>query len=253
LATIRAEKTLYLRPRQRTDESLFADAFEHAPNGMALLDNDGRITQANIALCTLLGFSRSELLGLSPSEITHPDDIETDAEQRRRLSSGELDRYQLVQRFIRKDGEATWTLLTVSLRHGTSEFPEYYVLQAESAGGHLSVEDGAGPDALIERVGEAMHEIGNTLTPLMVNTQLIVEQSKAGDICDSAQVIFKAARRIAFTLRRLRGIKDLQAVAYLGPDRMLDLRMVAPPAEADQTGTAPCHISVIAAKWPHVS
>jgi PAS domain S-box len=233
LATIRAENALHLIPRQRADELLFADAFEHAPNGMALLDRDGRITQANIAFCKILGFSRTKLLGLASSEITHSDDVQTEAEQRRRLGSGEIDRFQLAQRFIRKDGEATWVVLSVSVRRRTSEFPEYYVLQVESAGGHLSVEDGAAHDALADRVGEAMHEIGNTLTPLMVNTQLIVEQSKTGDICDSAHVIFKAARRIAFTLRRLRGINDLQAVAYLGPDRMLDLRMVAPPKEVD--------------------
>lgn len=233
MATIRAEKALHLIPRQRADELLFADAFEHAPNGMALLDRDGRITQANIAFCKILGFTRTELLGLASSEITHSDDVQTDAEQRRRLGSGEINRYQLVQRFIRKNGEATWVLLSVSVRRRTSEFPEYYVLQVESGSGHLSVEGGAAHDALADRVGEAMHEISNTLTPLMVNTQLIVEQSKTGDICDSAHVIFKAARRIAFTLRRLRGIKDLQAVAYLGPSRMLDLRMVAPPKEVD--------------------
>jgi hypothetical protein len=63
----------------------------------------------------------------------------------------------------------------------------------------------------------------------MVNTQLIVEQSTASDISDSAHVIFNAARRIAFTLRRLRGLKDLQSVAYLGDARMLDLRTIAPP------------------------
>jgi PAS domain S-box-containing protein len=233
LATIRAENALHLIPRQRANELLFADAFEHAPNGMALLDRDGRITEANIAFRKILGFSRPELLGLASSEITHSADVQTEAEQRRRLGSGEIDRYQLVQRFIRKNGEAAWVLLSVSMRRRTSEFPEYYVLQIESCAGHLSVEDGAAHDALVERIGEAMHEIGNTLTPLMVNTQLIVEQSKAGDICDSAHVIFKAARRIAFTLRRLRGIKDFQAVAYLGPARMLDLRMVAPPKEVD--------------------
>jgi PAS domain S-box-containing protein len=233
LATIRAENALHLIPRQRAGELLFADAFEHAPNGMALLDRDGRITQANIAFCKILGFSRTELLGLASSEITHSDDVQTDAEQRRRLGSGEIDRYQLVQRFIRKSREATWVLLSVSVRRRTSEFPEYYVLQIESGAGHLSVEDGAAHDALVERVSEAMHEIGNTLTPLMLNTELIVEQSKTGDICDSAHVIFNAARRIAFTLRRLRGIKDLQAVAYLGSSRMLDLRMVAPPKEVD--------------------
>ena len=233
LATNPAGKVLQFGPGQRSDERLFADAFEHAPNGMALLDGDGRIVQASIALCKMLGFSQSELLGFAFSEITHPGDIETEAEQRKRLASGEIDRYQLVERLIREDEAPTWVLLSVSACRRISGFPNYYVLQIESASEHRSTADGAAPDAWELLIGEAVHEIGNALTPLMVNSQLIVEQSTASEISDSANVIFKAARRIAFTLRRLRGLKDFQSVAYLGEARMLDLRTVAPPERAD--------------------
>jgi PAS domain S-box-containing protein len=233
LATNPAGKVLQFSSGQRSDERPFADAFEHAPNGMALLDSDGRIVHASIALCRMLGFSESELLGFALSEITHPDDIETEAEQRKRLASGEIDRYQLVERLIREDEATTWVLLSVSACRRISGFPKYYVLQIESAGEHRWTANGAAPDALAHLLGEAVHEIGNTLTPLMVNTQLIVEQSTASEISDSAYVIFKAARRIAFTLRRLRGLKDLQSVAYVGEARMLDLRQVAPPGKAD--------------------
>ena len=183
---------------------------------MALLDRDGKIHHASTAFCDILGYRRSELAGLGLSEITHSDDSETEAEQRKRLRSSEIDRYQLVERLIRKDGAAAWVLLFVSVCRRASGFPEYYVVRVENAGRHVSIGDRAAPDALAHYVGEAVHEIGNTLTPLMVSTQLIVEQSKTGDISDSAQVIFNAARRIAWTLRRLRGIKDLQRVAIWG-------------------------------------
>lgn len=83
-------------------------------------------------------------------------------------------------------------------------------------------------------LGDVVHEIGNTLTPLMVNTQIIVERSTTSEISDAAHVIFNATRRIAFTLRRMRGLKDLrQSVAYIGEGRMLDLRSVSPPGKAD--------------------
>ena len=201
---------------------------------MAILDSDGRITHASLALCKVLGFTQIGLLGLGLSEITHPDDVETEAEQRKRLASGEIDGYQLVQRLVRKDGAPAWVLLSVSACRRISGLPDYYVLQAQSGGGYLSTGNDAAPDAFEYLLGEAVHEIGNTLTPLMVNTQLIVERSTAGEICEAAHVIFNAARRIAFTLRRLRGLKDLpQSVAYLGEGRMLDLRMVPPPGKAD--------------------
>jgi PAS domain S-box-containing protein len=226
-----AGKVLQFNAGQTSGKWSFADAFEHAPNGMALLDSDGRITHANIAFCEILGFGRPELLGMGLTKITHPDDAETEVEQRIRLAVGEIDRYQLAQRLIREDGVATWVLLSVSGCRGISGAPEYYVIQVESAGEHLPIKNGAAPDAMAYRVGEALHEIGNALTPLMVTTQLIVEQSKSDDIRDSARVIFNAARRIAFTLTRLRDIEASHSMALLGKGRMLDLRMAAPPED----------------------
>jgi hypothetical protein len=79
----------------------------------------------------------------------------------------------------------------------------------------------------------------------MLNAEMIIEETKRTDIRESAHQIFKAARRIAFTLRRLRGTQDIQPVAYLGESRMLDLRLVAPPpshdtaAPRDATATGP--------------
>lgn len=85
---------------------------------MALLSGDGRITHASVAFCKMLGFTRAELLGLELSEITHPEDVETEAEQRKRLAANQIDRYQLVQRLIRQNGAATWVLLSVAVCRG---------------------------------------------------------------------------------------------------------------------------------------
>jgi PAS domain S-box-containing protein len=237
LATFRLEKSLRSIPRQRADERLFAMVFEDSPNGMAVLDADGKFVQANHTLCSLLGFARDELLELTSIALTHPEDAATETEQRRRLAAGEIDRYQLVQRFMRRDGESTWVRLSVSASRRDAAAPEYYILQVESAAPDPASSAGEAYNSWLARVGDAtlsaVHEIGNTLTPLMLNTEMIVEQSKRGDISDSAQEIFKAARRIAFTLRRLRGITDVQPVAYLGQDRMLDLRLVAPPKDEE--------------------
>ena len=238
MSTIRLEKSLPSISKRRAYESLFADAFEHAPNGMAVLDAEGRFTQANQLLCSLLGFTRDELLHLTSNAVIHPEDAATETEQRRRLAAGEINRYQLVQRLVRRNGESTWVRLSVSASRRDYSTPEYYVVQVESTEPDPDIE-AAAHDSWLARVGDAtlsaVHEIGNTLTPLMLNTEMIVEQSKRGDISDSAQEIFKAARRIAFTLRRLRGISDVQPVAYLGQDRMLDLRLVAPPKDERPT------------------
>ena len=218
----------------RQGESLFADAFENAPGAMALIAADGSIIRANRPLCRMLGFTRNELQALNSSDITHPDDHQTEVEQNRRLGAADIGRYELVQRYIRKNGEAIWVRLSVSATRRNAGGPVYFIAQVESAPPQNSADAGDSHEAWLARFGDAtlsaFHEIGNSLTPLMLNAEMIVEETKRADIRESAHQIFKAARRIAFTLRRLRGIEDAKPVAYLGQSRMLDLRMVPPPA-----------------------
>jgi PAS domain S-box-containing protein len=226
----------------RQGESLFADAFENAPNAMALMAADGSIIQANRSLCRMLGFTRNELQGLNSSDITHADDLQTEVEQNRRLGAADIGRYELVQRYIRKNGEPIWVRLSVSATRRNPGGPVYFIAQVESVPPQNSTDAGDSHDAWLARFGDAtlsaFHEIGNSLTPLMLNAEMIVEETKRTDIRESAHQIFKAARRIAFTLRRLRGIQDGKPVAYLGQNRMLDLRMVPPPAAPEQGALA---------------
>ena len=218
----------------RHGKPLFADAFENAPNAMALIAADGCIIQANRSLCRMLGFTRSELHALSSGDITHPDDFETEVEQNRRLAAADIGRYELVQRYVRKDGQVIWVRLSVSAARRMPGGPVYFIAQVESVPPQNSADASDSHDAWLARFADAtlsaFHEIGNSLTPLMLNAEMILEESKRVDIRESAHQIFKAARRIAFTLRRLRSIQDCQPVAYLGQSRMLDLRMVAPPS-----------------------
>ena len=222
---------------ERQGDMLFADAFENAPNAMALVAADGSIIQANRSLCRMLGFTKNELQALSSSSITHPDDLQTEVEQNRRLAAADIGRYELVQRYVRKDGQMIWVRLSVSATRRNHERPVYFIAQVESVPPQDSADASDSHDAWLSRLGDAtlsaFHEIGNSLTPLMLNAEMILEESKRVDIRESAHQIFKAARRIAFTLRRLRSLQDGQPVAYLGQSRMLDLRMVAPPSSEE--------------------
>jgi PAS domain S-box-containing protein len=234
----RPEKSLRSSLAVRSDSSLsFADAFEDAPHAMALVDADGTLICVNRALCHMLGFDRDDLTGCNISAITHPDDLETEWEQRQRLARTDIGRYELNQRFLGKLGETVWVRLSVSATRRAFSNVVHFVVQAEAVPSPRCARTNEPDDEWLRRFGDAtlsaMHEIGNTLTPLMVNTELIVEQTRSEPIRDLANEVFKAARRIAFTLRRLRKIDETRAVAYLGDDRLLDLRMVPPKTEGD--------------------
>lgn len=223
---------------QRYVEVSFADVFESAPHAMAIVSEDGTLLQLNRALCRMLGYTRDELLWANVSTITQADDLPTEWEQRQRLARADIGRYEIVQRYVHKAGEPVWVRLSVSAMRRDSSQLACFVVQAEAMGPPHSAEGHAADAQYLSRFGDAMlcamHEIGNTLTPLMVNVELIVEESRDGPISGFAHEIFKAARRIAFTLRRLRKIDDNQPVAYLGTDRMLDLSLI-PPRKTDDS------------------
>ena len=80
LATNPAGKVLHFSQGHNSVEWLLADAFEHAPNGMALLDRDGTIHHASSAFCDILGYRMSELAGpmdghepIMPTSLRHYD------------------------------------------------------------------------------------------------------------------------------------------------------------------------------------
>jgi PAS domain S-box-containing protein len=85
-------------------EERFAKAFEHAPIGIAISNADGRFTGVNPALCTLLGYTRDELLSIPAGALTHPDDLEPSASLLRALLSGKLNGYRVWKRYLHADG-----------------------------------------------------------------------------------------------------------------------------------------------------
>lgn len=108
--------------RRRTEEELreseerFRAFFETAAVGAALADpTTGRFLQVNENLRRFLGYGRDELLGMTFSDVTHPDDRAHGLEGLERLLRGEIREYAAEKRYVRKDGRTVWGQLAVSL------------------------------------------------------------------------------------------------------------------------------------------
>ena len=219
------------------DDTLYATVFENAPHAMVLMAPDGCILNANRALRQILGYTRRELRSVRLGDITHPDDVDTELEQRQRLAISDIPRYELVQRYLRKDGTIVWVRLSVSSSRRISGELDHFIAQIECVQPHNGDAAPAAAGDFKDATLSAMHEIANSLTPLMLNTEMLVEQSSGGQMRESAHEIFKAARRIAFALRRVWGVGEPQPVAYVGESRMLDLRLVAPHPDSGSSPT----------------
>ena len=92
---------------KRVSESRFRRGFADSPIGMAIISSDWRWLEVNDALCGMLGRSRDELVGRSPAEVTHPEDI---GRSRAAIDSalGGAPRQALLKRYLRPDGEIVW-------------------------------------------------------------------------------------------------------------------------------------------------
>jgi PAS domain S-box-containing protein len=122
----RAERALH------ESENLFRGAFEDAVTPCALLESNGRYIRVNDAFCRMVGRSRSELMGVHYYQITHPDDMEQDADENQQLMTGQADSFSgREKRYLHRDGHYVWAMISISIVRDNQGDPLYRILQAQ--------------------------------------------------------------------------------------------------------------------------
>jgi PAS domain S-box-containing protein len=107
----------------------FEQIFDNSPIGKAIVSLEGKWLDVNHSLSSFLGYSKEEFLKLSFQDITYPDDLDADLELVRKTISGEIDKYSIEKRYIKKDGSIVWALLNVTLVHDSDKKPLYFISQ----------------------------------------------------------------------------------------------------------------------------
>jgi PAS domain S-box-containing protein len=108
-------------------ESRFHTIFEAAGVAIAVLDEDGVLVECNPAMLAMFGYSLEELRGMTFREITHPDDVSADQQKFDDLIAGRCSRYSMEKRYLRRDGQVIWGVLTVSIVPEASGDPRYVI------------------------------------------------------------------------------------------------------------------------------
>ncbi|MEH6807454.1 MAG: PAS domain S-box protein [Hyphomonas oceanitis] len=109
----------------------YVSAFENSAVGIGHINMTGHWEYANGALARILGYSASELKGLSSLDMTHPDDAQLDADRILKLITGEVEHYAVDKRFRRSDGAYIWTRKTLVVRRRKDGYPEYLIAVIE--------------------------------------------------------------------------------------------------------------------------
>jgi diguanylate cyclase (GGDEF)-like protein/PAS domain S-box-containing protein len=112
-------------------EQRFRNVLENAPIGMALVALDNHFKQVNQAFCRISGYTWEELLRLTTSDITHPDDNQNYQAIVQRLKDGEIDAYEIEKRYLHKNGDIVWIQLTASLLRDDSGEPYQIIKQVQ--------------------------------------------------------------------------------------------------------------------------
>ncbi len=100
--------------RLRESESLFRTAFDLSPNGIAIYATDGKLTQCNVAMSELLGYSVGQLMTMDFLIVVNPDDISQARKAIRRAQSGKVTR-GIELRCKNREGQMIWVELSASL------------------------------------------------------------------------------------------------------------------------------------------
>jgi PAS domain S-box-containing protein len=121
----RAEQAL------QESEQRFRLAFESAGLGMALVESSGSFLKVNQALCEMIGYGEEELLATDLQSITHPDDRSDNWDLSQKLFAGEIQSFQLEQRYIHSAGHVVWVLFNASVARDADGRTLYGIGQAQ--------------------------------------------------------------------------------------------------------------------------
>ncbi len=122
-------------------EDRFRVVFEHAPFGMLVGDLAGeRVVSVNPALCALLRRDEAELCATGWRSITHPDDIDREAQAYERIAAGDLSPFTIEKRFLLPDGEALWAMFSATAVVDGPDRPALLIAQVVDLTDHKAAE-----------------------------------------------------------------------------------------------------------------
>jgi PAS domain S-box-containing protein len=179
-------------------EAKFRALFENTGVGIAVGDpRSGRMDLVNPAFAAMLGYQQHELVGMSLSAFSHPQDFAEELAYMRELVEGRRDGYDMEKRYRRKDGSEFWGRLNVSV--------------VRNKGGDLvfgigmiqDIDERRRAEELLGRRSRQLAELASELTL----AEQRVRRRLADDLHDRLQQLLVGARLLAHALASCEGQK----------------------------------------------
>ncbi|MBF0541939.1 MAG: PAS domain S-box protein [Nitrospirae bacterium] len=101
--------------------------FEFSKIGIAMTSPEKGWLNVNSEICIMLGYTKDELMNMTWTDITHPDDLKPDVMQFNRVLTGETNSYNLNKRYIHKDGHIIYATLWVNCKRDKNDKVDYFI------------------------------------------------------------------------------------------------------------------------------
>jgi len=127
-----------VRRVKRSEESLhesreiFRSVFDNSAAGIAIADRQGRFIRVNESFSAITGYPVNDVLELNFRDITHPEDIDADLLQLRKLENNEIREFSMEKRYLHRNGNYIWIFLTVSAIRNTAGEIQYFVAHIQN-------------------------------------------------------------------------------------------------------------------------
>ena len=125
----------------RDGQQRFLDTFEYAASGITHVDTQGRLLRTNETFCRMVGYSKSELEGMSFQDITVADDLSSDLRLLKETLAGLRSTYTLEKRYRHKEGHLVWAQLTVALMRTPDGEPDYFISVVQDISAQKAAEE----------------------------------------------------------------------------------------------------------------
>src|SRR4051794_5174642 len=204
----------------RESEERFRGTFENAAVGIGHRHLEGRFLRVNQKFCSIVGYSREELLQKTMQDITHPDDLDAGADLAGALLRGESPGFSLEKRYVRRDGSPVWVELSVSLQRDAAGKPDYFIgivqdiserkrLEGELRQSKEAAE--AANRAKDEFLANVSHEIRTPMNAILGMTELVLDTSLEEDQRQGLKMVKSAADSLLGIINDLLDFSKIEA------------------------------------------
>ena len=177
----------------RQSEERFRGIFEHAGTGIAIMDLEGRFQSCNPAYSAMLGYSEEELRALLFQDLVHPEDRAANIAENRRLLGQEIPAFEIVNRYVRKDGKSIWVHKYISLLRDHSGTPTGLIALVTDMTERRRQE---------EQIRLLMREVNHRSKNMLALVQAVARQTRASNPDDFLE-------RFGERIQALAGAQDL--------------------------------------------